>query len=348
MSRTISRQAALSIRPRATGFTLLEILVAASLALLMLGLGMMLFSSLLNISDEATATAEMNQNLRAAANLISQDLMMAAAGIPIGGLPLPSGANAQPVNRPGPCCNTFPAALGVIPAISPGYGLGPSQASANVDTSYLAGAITNSDEITILEVDPLSQINQYPLAAESPTSITFNAGTNLGSGVSQLRTGDLLMLQNANGSALAMVTNINGDVVSLNAGDPLQINQPNAAAGNFAAILSGSPPTTAYRLLMISYYLDFSNPNEPVLMRQQDDQAAMKVAANITGLQFTYDLSDGKTIDQRTVVQPNQIRKVNFVISARSTHRSLKTGHYYTNSIATAVMIRNLEYRNRY
>src|SRR5579884_4279763 len=283
MSRTISRRAPFSMRPRAAGFTLLEILVAASLALLMLGLGMMLFSSLLNISDEATATAEMNQNLRAAANLISQDLMMAAAGVPIGGLPLPSGANAQPVNRPGPCCNTFPAALGVIPAISPGYGLGPSQASANVDTSYLAGAITNSDEITILEVDPLSQINQ-----------------------------------------------------------------PNAAAGNFAAILSGSPPTTAYRLLMISYYLDFSNPNEPVLMRQLDDQAAMKVAAYITGLQFTYDLSDGKTIDQRTVLQPNQIRKVNFVISARSTHRSLKTGRYYTNSIATAVMIRNLEYRNGY
>lgn len=351
--RTRARRA----RPGAAGFTLLEMLLAATLTIVMLGLAFMLTGQLLNISAEATSTSEMNQNLRAAADLISQDLTMAASGIPIGGLPLPSGANSNPVLRPGPSGADFPASYGVIPAVTPGYGLGPNQTFGDADTEYQNGAETNSDELTILAVDPLSTINECsnpapihscPLTSVSATQATFDATTNMGTGPEAISAGDLLMFENSNGAAVAMVTAVSGHVVTMAAGDPLGLNQPTAAAGSLASIVGGSPPTTAYRLEMISYYLNFANPALPALMRQYNDQAPMKVADGITGLQFTYDLSDGVTIDQRTVTQPNQIRKVNFVISARSQNKSQKTQQYYTDTLATAVMIRNLEYRNRY
>lgn len=337
------------------GFSLLELLLAAVLTILILTVAVTLMDQLFAVAGEATQTAAMDQNLRAAANLIAQDLTMAGAGIPIGGIPLPSKNNTpMPVTRPGIAGILFPAANLELNAITPGFGLGPPQTGATVDDAYGDGSLTDSDEITILEVDNQSQISAYPLASITPSGsqITFNANTNFGSGPEQLAKGDLVLLENTNGSALGMITNLNlnSDKAEFAASDPLNLNQPSAASGNIASLSSGGsyPSTTAYRLLMITYYLDFSLPSRPRLMRQINDETPQPVATGITGLQFSYNLSDGKTVDARNPSNPNQIRQVNIVISGRSAEPSLKTHQYYTNSIATAVAIRNLEFTNHY
>jgi len=72
------------------------------------------------------------------------------------------------------------------------------------------------------------------------------------------------------------------------------------------------------------------------------------VALYITALQFSYDLSDGVTVNQRDTTTPNEIRKVNLLVSARSENRSRKSRQYFTNSIFTSVTIRNLAYRDKY
>ena len=340
-------------RRASRGLSLLELLLAATLTVLILTVAFTLMDQLLNVAGEATQTAEMDQNLQAAANLIAQDLTMAGAGIPIGGIPLPSKNGApMPVTRPGIAGILFPATNLQISAITPGFGLGPPQSGATVDDAYGSGALTDSDEITLLEVDNQSQISAYPLASITPSGsqITFNSNTNFGSGPEALAKGDLILLENTNGAALGMITNLNGDQAEFAASDPLNLNQPSAASGNIASLASGGsyPSTTAYRVEMITYYLDFSNPSLPRLMRQIDEHTAQPVATGITGLQFSYDLADGKTVDDRNPANANQIRQVNIVISGRSAEPSLKTHQYFTNSIATAVAIRNLEFTNHY
>ncbi|MGH9508130.1 MAG: hypothetical protein ACRD2F_07525 [Terriglobales bacterium] len=340
-------------RRGARGFSLLELLLASALTILILTVAFTLMDQLFSVAGEATQTAEMDQNLRAAADLITQDLTMAGAGIPIGGIPLPSkNGTPMPVTRPGVAAILFPATNLQISAITPGFGLGPAQTGAAVDNAYGDGSLTDSDEITLLEVDDLSQINAYPLVSinSTGTQINFNAGTNFGTGPEKLAQGDLLLLENTNGSALGMITSISGDQVNLAVGDPLNLNQTSASSGNIASLATSGvyPATTAYQVLMITYYLDFSRPSRPRLMRQVDDQMAQPVATGITGLQFSYDLSDGTTNDDRNPPNANEIRQVNLVISGRSEEPSLKTHQYYTNSIATAVAVRNLEFTNHY
>jgi hypothetical protein len=84
------------------------------------------------------------------------------------------------------------------------------------------------------------------------------------------------------------------------------------------------------------------------MMRQFGASAASPVALIITGLQFTYDLADGVTVNQRDTTTPNQIRKVNLMVTARSEFKGRKSGQYYTNTIFTSVTIRNLAYRDKY
>ena len=65
------------------------------------------------------------ENLRAGMNYIVRDLVLTGVGLPTGGIPIPSGAGV-PVNRPGPAgANyTFPITYTVLPAITPGAGMG--------------------------------------------------------------------------------------------------------------------------------------------------------------------------------------------------------------------------------
>ena len=83
--------------------------------------------------------------------------------------------------------------------------------------------------------------------------------------VTGVNIGDLIILSNVHGSAIGMVTNVltNSNSLVFANSDPLNINQPSAANGNIAALQDPGPgnkypPTTAARILVISYYLQQS------------------------------------------------------------------------------------------
>ena len=73
------------------GFSLVELLVALTLSLLIMGSVMELFRQGVNASSVSRQRAEMQQNARVALNLMSQDLSMAGTGFPQGGIQLPTG-----------------------------------------------------------------------------------------------------------------------------------------------------------------------------------------------------------------------------------------------------------------
>jgi len=315
---------------------MVELILAMVLTLLLLGVVFILFDRMYDLAETASAIAEANQNLRASINLIARDLTMSGTGIPIGGIPIPNGSGSSQVRRPGWGINYFPVASGVLSAITPGATLGPTVINQS------------TDEIHMIAVPPSATFVQVPLTAINAAGTQVSMAT----GPTGIALGNIVMLTNSLGSALGMVTGIDtvGHTISFDSADPLQLNQPTAAAGKIANLQSGGayPTTIASQVAIITYYLDNSNPDAPKLMRQLDAFAANPVATSLAALRFTYDLSDGVTINQPTVATPNQIRKVNIQVTGRSSQPLRRTHQYFVNTMTTSVTVRNLAYQSRY
>ena len=77
---------------RKRGFTLLELMVSMALGLIVMAAMASLFKSGMNSTMLITQRAETQQNMRAAIDLMVKDISLAGAGLPSGGIQLPTGA----------------------------------------------------------------------------------------------------------------------------------------------------------------------------------------------------------------------------------------------------------------
>ena len=223
------------------GFTLAETLVAMALTAMVIGAAIETFNRAIGLFAVSRTVSETDETLQAAMSLMVRDFIQTGRGVPLGGIPIPSGGGSTPVVRPGPGNLTFAGALTTVPAISPGGNLGPSVIGVQTDV------------VNLFYADQTLNLSQFPLTAISANgqTITVNNGTNIG-GASGLHVGDLILFSNALGNALGMVTAMpGGQNVVLAPGDPLNLNQPNAPQGtilNLQQAVSVYPPTSATRL----------------------------------------------------------------------------------------------------
>src|SRR6266536_4866932 len=330
---------------RAEGFSLVELLVALAVTGLVLGATLGSFNDALGLQEKAALMADLEQNLRSGMSLMIRDFVQAASGIPTGGIPIPSGAGALPINRPGPPGTSYRFSDTTLAAGNPGAGLGP----------VVNGPAT--DIVNLIYADNTLPLNQTPLAAiaSNGSSMTVSSGTPIG-GANGIRTGDLIMFSNALGNALQHVTGVSGQTVNFATGDSLNLNQPGAAQGSIMNLRSGTtfPPTTATRVWMVTYYLDTTaDPQNPRLMRRINNRTGETVALVLEDLQLSYDLVDGVTnptgIDTPTAPNsPNQIRKVNIFLTGRSSYGLRNNNAYLRKSLRTQVSLRSLSFVNRY
>ena len=330
------------------GFTLSETLIAMALTLVIVGASVNAFNSSMRLADTARIVSEMNQNLQAGVSLMVRDMIQTGTAVPRGGIGIPGGLGALPVNRPGPGAGlTFPAAWDVLPAVIPGGGLGP----------VLNGVQT--DAISLLYADPTIALNQWPLVAISATGSTMTVDNRTTvTGPDGIKVGDIILFQNALGTTIQMVTGVNGtQTISFAGADPMNLNQPAAERGNVIDLQSAPgvyPPTTATRLLLVSYYVDVvTDPAVPRLVRQVGMGQRLAIAMGVENLQITFDLVDGllNPANVETPVAPNsphQIRKINLFASARSIDRNANSHNFMRNSMATQVGLRSLSYTDRY
>jgi uncharacterized membrane protein len=189
------------------------------------------------------------------------------------------------------------------------------------------------------------------------------------------------MLTNTYGSVLLAVSSVTATTITFTTNDttndplpfnqfPLNANSPTSGTiGNLQTLQAAGnvyPPTYAYQITMITYYLDnVTRAPYWMLMKQVGTGAPMKgnpavqsipaqmVAMGINVLQFSFSLSPtaAPTDPTRTfgaAYPPSTIRKVNLWLIAKADHLNRKTGTYYTNSIATSVVAQNLAYYNKY
>jgi len=73
------------------GFSLLELLIALAVGLVVVGAGITLFRNGMEASVVVSQRAQMQEDLRAAENLMLKDISLAGAGLPVGGIATPTG-----------------------------------------------------------------------------------------------------------------------------------------------------------------------------------------------------------------------------------------------------------------
>ncbi len=360
------------------GFSLLEALVAMGVGTLLVTVAAQMYTSAANATWVASQRAEMQQDLRAAENMMVKDISMAGTGLTVtpGGIGLVAGpgvvnaiygcdqaqcylpvASRAGVNFP---LNPTPFFYWIIP----GNGLG---------AQVFAGQ-GNTDAITVTYADMQFALQCYNVTFPSSTQATFTIQSPLTAGCQSpplpqavqsvsdpawgLKAGDFVLFTNsAGGQAIGEVTiNANGAAspftVTFANPDNARMNQPSATATGSLQQMMGQPGTTAVRLLAITYYIDNST-GVPTLMRQVNGQTPVPLAENVVDLRITYDTYDANGNFTPSVLSPvpgtiNTIRKVNIVhLTARSPLQGANKG-YQSLDVQTSVSLRNMSFQNRY
>jgi prepilin-type N-terminal cleavage/methylation domain-containing protein len=337
------------------GFSLVEVLMATAITLVVLALTTQAFLSGLNANNAIELLTGTNQNLQSAATYLSQDLTKAGQDIPLGGITIPNGTGATAIVRPIPGTVNFPAST-VLYAVRSGDALGPL-----VQDSTASPSTTRSDVVTIVYADrtlPELALDSVTLTSTSTTAVVHytplvpgNIGVQLNTTTANtVLPGDLFMFTNANGTTVQEVTSSTAQSVVFGNTDVLKFNQPALPIGQGGILTlvptsTGYPPVTMRRLTMATYYVDRTSPTQPLLMRRLGGTAPVAIAVGVENLQLQYDLfvtGAAALSVTNTPTNPNDIRKVEVYLGARSEDKSRQTNDYVRNSMVTQITVRSL------
>jgi prepilin-type N-terminal cleavage/methylation domain-containing protein len=369
---------------RERGFSLLEMVVATAIGTVVVGAAAQLYVQGVSATLVVSQRAEMQQDFRAASNMLTKDLSLAGAGLN------PGAAIALPTSSTIPVYGCDQSNTCYINSTSVQY---PQQSG----TPYLYGLLTGynlgptisgqtTDAITVAYTDPSFYLNCYDATIASATRVTFAldaASSNCSapsSGSIQsindsavgLTAGDLVLFYFGTTPVVAEVfgTAPTSTTVTFAASDPLKMNQGSAVPKSVAYQFT-QPTKTGYgvRLLVITYYLD-NTVSPSRLMRQISGHTPMPVAESAVYMKFTYDLFNTNTNSIATQCQnpgatgdvcysgtssgllPNQVTKINIANMAmdstvKSSMYGLSKGDQSID-LQTSVSTRNLTYVNNY
>jgi prepilin-type N-terminal cleavage/methylation domain-containing protein len=373
---------------RARGFSLLEMTIAMALGTLVVGAAVQLYSQGVAATWTVSQRAELQQDFRAAANMLTKDLSLAGVGLGQGvAIQLPTSATL-PVYG---CVQTtgLPCYLGATNTTGATY---PKQGATpylyGLLPGYDAGPTINglqTDVVTVVYTDPAFYLDCYKAAVTSATTVTFTAIVptapatssanctaptgNVGAQavndpVFGLTSGDLVLFTFG---ATQVVAEVNGTVsatiATFSSGDALHLNQAAADPKSLASIATG---TTGYatRILVITYYID-NTVNPPRLMKQVSGHSPTPIVDGVTYLKFTYDLyndavnlpavacsNPGAASDgcagASTGLLPNQVTKINIAHMSMNSTMKGAVGGYQGLDLETSVSARDLTYSNSY
>ena len=266
------------------GFSLLELMIASTLGIMVILAMTSLFRQGMNATFTVTQRAETQQNMRAAIELMSKDISMAGAGLPSGGLQLPTAGGSTKVacNQTGTCyvpADTYPTG-NFMYGILPGFGNGVQSGAAITS----APAAVN-DSITSIYCDYNFPLTNFAFSFPTTTQATVGPAATITAGyptnilaAGGLNVGDLLFFLVSTPGAgtagssqgtssaqtaavVAEITGIpNNTTINFASGDALNFNQTgaNSLASTIASLgpaLGGGNKVTVCRLNAVTYFL---------------------------------------------------------------------------------------------
>jgi len=376
---------------RENGFSLLELMVSMAVTIVVLGAATTALLQAQHATQAIAMQANTQENLRAGMHFMVRDIAQAGEGIPQGGITIPYNATSL-VNRPG-LAGTFPTSYTAIPAITPGSRLGQVATSMDPATNLPLASGTGTDIVNVLYnddtlVDALgNHLYSFPVVQAAP-AVPVCAGVISPTGafvtltpacftmpgvVQPIAAGNLIMFHNQNGTALEYVTSVAGSTINFAAGDPAGLNQTGKANGTVANLGPGGvfPPTTITRVWMVTYYVDFTNPAAPQLIRQvnypnypaaapanppqdiADMTEDLSLSYDLTGSTApagTYPLGSGNAPTPQAPDTAAQIRAVNIFLAGRSEapYTALSNPQFIRNNLSTQVCVRSLAFTNQF
>lgn len=376
------------------GFSLPELLIAMVIVLVVMAATMTSVGNAYRSAENARGILDVNNNLRIGADLMVRDLIQVGQGLPTGRVvQVPTGSGALRIQRPHPQdspCTQWDLGITTLPAVTAGPGCGPvvNGAATDMVTTLAVDAVLDTVPVHSFSVAAHTAMVSLPpvcTAGTAPNCTTFVAGTYSG-GLDittgrgdDVAPGDLMMFVKGSASALVYVTAVDGNqTFTFAPGDPMNLNQFEAALNGTVDDLATTPPTTVNsatvsRIRMITYYVDNTiDPTTPRLIRHMNwgapalpvNQRGLTVAFAIDNLQLTYDMVDGVTNPAGVKMvaadingagrcapnpcSPNQIRKVNVYLAGRSTQVFSLTKRFFRNALETQVSLRSLALVDRY
>jgi len=338
-------------KQHANGFSLLEMTIAMALGTVVLGAAVQLYSQGVAATWTVTQRAEMQEDYRAASNMLISDLSLAGTGLTQGAaIQLPTSATLPQYG----CSQSASACyLGLSNNAGANY---PVQGSTpylyGLLPGYKAGPLLPSgpeatDAVTVVYTDSTFFLDCYDASVASTTTVSFvvdstssNCTANgatvqaINDPAEGLSAGDLILFTFGTTQVVADVTTTpTTSTVTFATSDKLQMNQGAAVPKSLASQYVAGPPLTkgfGTRLLVVTYYVDkTSTPYR--LMRQVSGHPAMPVAENISYFKLTYDLfnasadspavsckNPGAATDvclagSSSGLLPNQITKINIM-----------------------------------
>jgi hypothetical protein len=275
-------------------------MISMTVTLIAVGAALTTFSQGLIMNDTGTQLSDANQNLRAGANQLMQDLMQAGRIIGAGGIQVPTGlpgsvgVGVTPFNRPGPTGSSLTFNLVVdtnttlnLSSITTGYQLG---ASVIGETTDIVTIMTVDEFMPSIQTPPLNPAavgtGEGTIALDGrsvvlPATSVWLTGDTVND-TPMIQVGDLVLFTNQNGLAIQTITSTDATHiffgVSPNANDWFGFNQFGApcvpmllikatpAASCAKDTTTAYTTTTMFRALMITYFVDDSS-GTPLLTR---------------------------------------------------------------------------------
>jgi len=240
---------------REKGFTLVELMVSFFIGLIILGASVKLFKTGVDASVLVSQRAELQQGTRAAINLITRDVSMAGAGLPPGGIQLPTGGVAGTSRYACDQAGTCYIPTHLYPNGNYMYGLIPGPNNGVQNGALIPATGGSADSVTVAYLDYAFPLSQYTCVVSSGSTITLTAPAPApnpplpainAAGIG-LQPGDLVMVTGGNiATIMAEVTNVTPAVVTFSNADPLNFNNSGGdpIIGNLGYIFNRSvaPP----------------------------------------------------------------------------------------------------------
>jgi prepilin-type N-terminal cleavage/methylation domain-containing protein len=326
---------------RERGFSLVEMMVSVALGSIVLAAAVQMYTKGLGATWIVNQRAELQQDFRAASNMLTKDLSLAGAGLgDNAAIALPSGSTPQygcdQTTAGHPCYINGVAGLypvnGGVPymyGLITGYNKGPTLNASQGPTDVITVIYTDSDfylncyipkvtaKSTVTFSQPVSP-NTWATEGCLPGTVAQPQAPN--DSAAGLTPGDVVLMTLGGKTIVAEVTGavtVNGSgstatySVPFADSDALKLNQTGSGTGlnsvalNAAGAASTAPcsATGPCRLMIVTYYID-NTTTPPRLMRQVSGHSPMPVVENIAWMKFTYDMFNDSTLTYCTS-QPN-------------------------------------------
>jgi prepilin-type N-terminal cleavage/methylation domain-containing protein len=336
------------------GFSLMELLIAVSLMVVVLGAVLLLLKDSIKLSTVTYELTDAQESLRTAQEYINRDLITAGDGLRnINNICLSASfvSNYLTKNNTGSSCGTD---LVNLPLIQSDNDL-PSTTNVT-GTNPLVKVRSNptaTDRITILQTDASFTPITLPSNAINSSGSTITVAA---SDISRFNIGEIYFITSSAGATFGTITDRNTSTrkLSFATTDVYDLNDPDDGGPINIVSDGGTLPTTIMRMRMIHYFV---NENGLLVRRTfgvggGNGYVDSVIAERVVNLQFRYFLNlldetgfVGQPVAQLiTEEQQAAVRQVEVTVATETVH-PVSNGNTQTVTSTTITSVRNLQFR---